>query len=171
MRKYLCCYLLILGVLLGCSGCTVGNDHRIIQEISNRLDTDIANGKIVINEDSHSGFLNDGTSIIAIQFSDDSFQNAVKGKRNWMSFPLDKTVQTLLYGYESDELICEPYITDENNNAIIPEITNGYYFLYDRQAKNGRAAGADILRRDSLNFTVAVYDSDSRILYYCEMDT
>lgn len=118
MRKYLCCYLLILGVLLGCSGCTVGNDHRIIQEISNRLDTDIANGKIVINEDSHSGFLNDGTSIIAIQFSD-----------------------------------------------------NGYYFLYDRQAKNGRAAGADILRRDSLNFTVAVYDSDSRILYYCEMDT
>ena len=100
-----------------------------------------------------------------------SFQNAVKGKRNWKSFPLDKTVQTLLYGYESDELICEPYITDENNNAIIPEITNGYYFLYDRQAKNGRAAGADILRRDSLNFTVAVYDSDSRILYYCEMDT
>ena len=93
MRKYLCCYLLILGVLLGCSGCTVGNDHRIIQEISNRLDTDIANGKIVINEDSHSGFLNDGTSIIAIQFSDDSFQNAVKGKRNWKSFPLDKTVQ------------------------------------------------------------------------------
>ena len=80
-------------------------------------------------------------------------------------------MEILLYGQESDEKKEGPYFTDEEGKPLIPEIEKGYYWLKDRQAEPGMAAGADILHRGSFNFSVAVYDADGRILYYGEMDT
>ena len=53
----------------------------------------------------------------------------------------------------------------------MPEIEEGYYRLIDRQAEEGKATGADILHRASLNFTVGLYDIEKGILYFCELDT
>lgn len=92
-----------------------------------------------------------------------------------MPFPLDDTVKALVYGIETregDSLIgIGSYLSDEENRPLIPEIENGYYLLIDRQAEEGKATGADILYRASLNFTLGIYDSDADILYYFELDT
>ena len=53
----------------------------------------------------------------------------------------------------------------------MPEIEEGYYRLIDRQSEEGKATGADILHRASLNFTVGLYDTEKGILYFCELDT
>ena len=50
----------------------------------------------------------------------------------------------------------------------IPEIRAGFYRLIDRHAQAGET---DLLGRASLNFTLALYDTDTDTLYYFEMDT
>ena len=61
-----------------------------------------------------------------------------------------------------------PYVTDDDNDPLIPEIRAGFYRLIDRHAQAGET---DLLGRASLNFTLALYDTDTDTLYFCEMDT
>lgn len=61
----------------------------------------------------------------------------------------------------------ESLFDGRKGKALIPEINNGYYRLIDRQVDDGR----NILDRESMNFTLMVYDTDNKILYYCEMNT
>ena len=56
-----------------------------------------------------------------------------------------------------------PYLGD----IELPEIQNGYYRLIDRQEEKG----TDILERASFNFTLGIYDMDTKTLYFCEVDT
>ena len=48
-------------------------------------------------------------------------------------------------------------------------VEEGYWFFYNKQTDSYTAAGA--LNQPSLNFTAAVYDSQSRTLYCGELDT
>ena len=90
---------------------------------------------------------------------------------SWSPFPPDDTVQALLYGWteENAQEITSigPFLTDDNGDPLVPKITNGYYLLIDRQEETT----TPLLSRPSLNFTLAVYDSDKDTLYYCKMDT
>ena len=61
-----------------------------------------------------------------------------------------------------------PYLTDEEGDLLVPEIREGWYRLIDRHAEAGKT---DLLSRASLNFTLALYDTDTDTLYYFEMDT
>jgi hypothetical protein len=63
-------------------------------------------------------------------------------------------------------------VFDTENNQDIPEITNGYYYFYDRfEDSSDPLNDSELLERSSYNFTLAIYDADSQILYYCEVDT
>ena len=61
-----------------------------------------------------------------------------------------------------------PYLTDGEGDPLVPEIRAGFYRLIDRHAQAGET---DLLGRASLNFTLALYDTDTDTLYYFEMDT
>ena len=54
------------------------------------------------------------------------------------------------------------------DKAGIPKVENGCYYFIDRQQDTERAG---LLYRRSYNFSLAIYDSDENILYYCEIDT
>lgn len=54
------------------------------------------------------------------------------------------------------------------DKAGIPKVENGGYYFIDRQQDTERAG---LLYRRSYNFSLAIYDSDENILYYCEIDT
>lgn len=89
-----------------------------------------------------------------------------------MALPLDETAQILVYGREVGNVKNGPYLTGEDGTSLIPEIENGCYWLKDRQAdETGKEDESDMLSRPSLNFTIAIYDSDCKTLHYCEMDT
>ena len=138
--------------------------------VSQALGMDVSSGSEISRYDTHSGN-GDGTSCIALSFSDDTILEEVKGNTDWKTFPLDETAKALAYGVEDETSKTGPYLTDENGNPLVPEIHSGYYRLIDRQAENSKSAGADILNRYSFNFTLGLYDTDTNTLYFCELDT
>lgn len=148
-----------------------GDKKGTLDKIGNELGLDLSGGTIVAAKDSHGGFHGDGISWTVIQFDDDKWKNLMEKNKNWNAFPLNETAQSLLYGYEFHDGMCGPFLTDEDGNTLIPPIENGYYRLKDRQVRNEDASGVDLIHRSSFNFDIAVYDLDSRILYYGKMDT
>ena len=58
---------------------------------------------------------------------------------------------------------------DDGEATLMPEVENGYYIVIDRHSQKDE--NDDILGRASYNFTMAIYDTDANILYYCEFDT
>lgn len=89
----------------------------------------------------------------------------LKKDRQWKPFPpdADATVTALAYGISDNSSAIGPFTGD----IELPEIRSGYYRLIDRQSEND----TDILERDSFNYTLAIYDADTKTLYFCEVDT
>ena len=138
--------------------------------ISKELGLSVSGGKEVSNFNTYSG--GEGRSCIAISFDDDTVLEEIKGNSEWKAFPLDETMQTLIYGLE-DETGGKsgPFLSDDQQNALVPDIQNGYYILIDRHAEKDKPTGADILNRGSFNFTAGLYDTDTDTLYFCKLDT
>ena len=159
--------LLLFGVFLlgGCGEAGVRDAAAALPGI------DVSSAAVLAEEDSHGGFHGDGTAFLCFDCSGTDIADQIAGSESWTPFPLDDTVRTLVYGIEDETAKMGPYLSDEDGKPRIPEIEKGYYFLTDRQAEEGKAAGADLLHRASLNFTLGIYDSDTDILYYFEMDT
>lgn len=80
----------------------------------------------------------------------------------WKPLPLSENTNNLITNTINDECA-----------QAIPEITNGYYFFYDRHddASEDRYDDSQLWNRNSLNCTLAIYDADSDILYVYELDT
>lgn len=137
-------------------------------DISMMLGADVDSAKVVSDAESHGGFHGDGERYIALEFDDDTFENTIKEDHTWHALPIkDDTVTALLYGLETPEMTYGPYLENE-----IPRVEHGYYFFYDDHSEsNDPFDTSGVLDRASLNFTVAVYDSDTDILYYTEIDT
>ena len=138
--------------------------------VSEALGVDASTGSTMSSMDTHSGN-GDGTSFVVLHFDGDEMIKQIKADAAWQPFPLDETVQTLVYGVSDATSSIGPFLTDEDGKALVPEIENGYYRLIDRQVEEDTATGADILNRASFNFTVGLYDTDTNTLYCCELDT
>lgn len=68
--------------------------------------------------------------------------------------------------YVSEQLNCS--LPAAEKAAGIPKVENGCYYFIDRQHDTERTG---LLYRRSYNFSLAIYDLDENILYYCEIDT
>ena len=135
--------------------------------VLNALNVDVSGSTEISYEDTHGGFHGDGITLIALQFNDSSVLEAIRKDSHWKKFPLNETTQALVYGLEDNASQIGPFLSNEDGNPMVPEIQNGYYILIDRQSETN----TDILERSSFNFTIGLYDSDTNILYFCEMDT
>ena len=147
------------------------------EEVSQTLGIDVSGGRVASASDDHRGFHGDGTTFVELQFSDDAVLEQIEESGDWKAFPLDRTARALVYGVREEVGTEEtgitvyqtgPYVTDDDNDPLIPEIRAGFYRLIDRHAQAGET---DLLSRASLNFTLALYDTDTDTLYFCEMDT
>lgn len=138
--------------------------------ISKELGVDVSGGNIALHSDTHGGFHGDGTTFITMEFSDGSVWEQIQENGQWKPFPLDDTVNALLYGVFHDIARSGPYVVDGEGNALVPDIQDGYYILIDRHTDAGKGE-EDILHRFSFNFTLAVFDTDTNTLYFCKLDT
>lgn len=138
--------------------------------VSEALGVDASTGSTMSSMDTHSGN-GDGVSCVVLHYDGDEMIKQIKADTAWKPFPLDETVQTLVYGVSDETSSTGPFLTDEDGETLVPAIQNGYYRLIDRQAEPGKATGTDILNRASFNFTVGLYDTDTNTLYCCELDT
>ena len=161
MKKILIQFLyftLLLSVLTACEG-KRGEAARV-------LGLDLSAGTEISNYDTHGGN-SDGTTCIAYRFNNDTVLQEIRSSSEWSEFPLDDTVQALVYGFSDGTTQIGPMLNDNEGHPIVPEIQNGYYLLIDRQ----NDATADILHRYSFNFTLGLYDTDTNTLYFCKLDT
>lgn len=156
--------LAILFFLFAFSAC---GSKSVQETVSAELGIDASGGKEISATDTHGGFHGDGVSSVALSFSDLSVLDEIKGNAEWKAFPLDDTVQALVYGVNDETSSIGPFINDGTGNPLVREIQNGYYILIDRQ----KDQETDILERSSFNVTVGLYDTDTNTLYYCALDT
>lgn len=169
MKKLGMFAFLVSGILLVSTGCA-GGEEEAWKEAREVLGISEVGGTVISDEDSHGGFHGDGTSLLTVAFSDTSFLEAVESSEEWKVLPVDQTVQALLYGVSWEDGQIGPYLTDEEGNALIPAVQEGYYWLKDRQTSE-EADGLALLDRPSINCTVAVYDTKTNELYYATLDT
>jgi hypothetical protein len=158
-----------LVVILGTVLCFLQKEESLTSQRT-VLGMDISHGTIVTDMDSHGGFHGDGIAFLEVVFEDDSLGNKIAINPSWCHLPVDNHVAALLYGVELGSGLSGPYVT-QNGKKLFPKVENGYYFFQNRYNGGSHSRGKDITNRESLNLTVAIYDEDSRTLYYCEFDT
>jgi len=135
--------------------------------VSKYLGIDCSRG--IANEyiETHGGFLGDGDTFIEIQFQNEDFEKRIRESEGWRELPLTENLKIIIYGISDEEKDWESRVASE-----IPEIRNGYYYFEDRHSESmDKYDDSEIFDRSSYNYTIAVYDADKMILYYCEEDT
>lgn len=128
-------------------------------ELSDVGGVDMSGGEVVSSEDTHGGFHGDGYKLVQVRYAAGAVQEEIAASEDWRSLPLTGALHTFVY---------QPYDT----RLLIPEIESGYYWFYDRHSESvDHRSDAGLLSRYSFNFTLAIYDSDADILYFCIYDT
>ena len=151
------CIIVVLAFLLGSCGY---NDYR--SKISKALGIDIPSGAPMKSVDTHGGFNGDGATWVSVGFtSDKNPTEQIKNNHDWKPLPLDEVADVLAHDLKIQ--------LDDGEATLMPEVENGYYIVIDRHSEKNE--NDDILGRASYNFTMAIYDTDANILYYCEVDT
>ena len=159
MKKYI--LFIIIAVLLStlCS-CTAATDYFGFTK---------EDFKVVDEKDSHGGFHGDGAYYLILNCSENK-QKASELIEDWKPLAMSEPLELIMYGGEKNGISYDGYNLSEQ--AKMPEVENGYYCFYDRHpnAKDPHN-DSDLLKRASFNFSLAVYDTDSDIMYYFEYDT
>lgn len=134
--------------------------HEYVQKLSG---LDISGSTIIAAEDTHGGFHGDGELIVKFdctQIADFVAEQMV----DWKTLPLTGNLQSLMYGGEHRIGIAD--------SMGIPELTNGYYFFWDRHSEStDPTSDSELNDRHSWNFTVLLYDAEHSQLYLIEFDT
>ena len=151
---------MLLSLILCFNACGPKSAKTIVSE---SLKIDVSAAEEISATDTHGGLHGDGTSYIILKFADDSLLEQIQRNERWSALPLDRTTKALAYGISEDGNHIGPYL----DNIELPEIAKGYYCLIDRQDEKE----TDILKRASFNFTLGIYDTDTDMLYFCEVDT
>lgn len=122
---------------------------------------------VVTETDSHGGFLGDGLYTLVLDCGQNR-DRALETVEGWKPLPLSEPLRLMMYGGEKDGTVYD-YLGEE---SLLPEIENGWYFFEDRHSESRDPADdAPLLDRYSFNFSLAVYDADTDILYYFALDT
>ena len=133
------------------------------QHIKNELNLDISSCTIIKEENTHGGFHGDGEYFAKANCKDNN--KILKQLSKWKSFPLPKVLNQIVYG---DEKTTNSLAKEKE----IPKINNGLYYFVDRHSGWPIPTdGSNIFDRYSFNYTFAIYDKDTKKLYYYELDT
>lgn len=156
MKRYLSVILaaIILSVCLcGCES----DESAALRHLNNDLGTDISEKQISSYSDTHGGFLGDGELRITVEPDGDFQADVILKSDVWKPLGEDETAYGVLYGTDS----VAPMF------PILPEPEHAWCWFNDRHTDTQ----TPFFARNSYNFTIAVYDSDTGTLYYYRLDT
>lgn len=119
---------------------------------------EIKQGSIRLWKDTHGGFLGDGVTAAKIDYG-------MSPPKGWDELPLPGDLSALLYGDGDDQ----PFFSFGEGIPSVPDVQNGCYFFNDRA--DGGESDTPLTKRISFNFTVAIYDSDTGLIYLYSVDT
>lgn len=150
---------MLLLIILFLTGCSLERKAYIGRVI----DVNIDSCNIEFQRDTHGGFLGDGDYFGKLKCS-----NNLDLSSNWKLLPLSSSIQEVLEMSMCNQSDCLNFF--ERNH--VSEITNGYYYFYDRHSESiNPYSDIDLNNRSSYNFSLAIYDIDNNIIYFYEFDT
>ena len=113
-------------------------------------------------KDTHGGFHGDGEATLRVYFSNkqaEKFVNKINQNNHWGKLPMPEDLQKRLPNEVEREI-------------AISTIENGYWFFVDRHNEaTDKYNYNDMFGRASLNYSIAVFDTDSNILYFFASDS
>ena len=113
-------------------------------------------------KDTHGGFHGDGETLVKVFFSDkqaEKFIRKIDKNIHWDKLPMKDILQTCINNNITDEI-------------SVPIIENGYWFFLDRHSKaTDKYNYNDMFDRASSNYSIAIFDIDSNVLYIYSLDT
>lgn len=113
-------------------------------------------------KDTHGGFHGDGEAFVKVYFSDkqvEKFIRKIEKNKNWSKLPMNEILQNCISNN----------ITDESSVQIIE---NGYWFFIDRHSETtDKYNYNEIFNRASSNYSIAIFDIESNVLYIYSLDT
>ena len=135
--------------------------------VSEELSIDVSDGTVEEFWDTR-GWFGDGEVYAEITFEDDSFGEWLEESDEWHDLPLRGNVGIIAYGGEDDwGDYWSPFITDEYGHRVIPKTENGAYYFADRYGDaHYPQGGSEFSAVYSMNFTFALYDANTRTLYF-----
>lgn len=173
MKKLIPFFLCLL-LLCGCH-----KAKEPLQWVSDRLGTDASDYTVTKYYDSHGGWLGDGQTVMIMELTEEQAIRLEKDTANHFcryGLPFSAPISVTLYGGDVMRGGVAWYrsatFRDESGDPIVPEIHNGFYLFYDRHGESTDPSNdAHLHTRGSRNFDLAVFEADTRTLYYLVLDT
>ena len=136
------------------------------------IELNINEGKYLERIETHCGPQYDGDYYAKIEFPENSnILKLIENNPNWKKSVLPKSLRFLLYDTEPEDTL--NFINDKR--MVFPETKNCYYYFINRsdefEEPENRNPDSLLNWEYSYNFTVALFDLDSNIMYIYELDT
>lgn len=171
MKKIISVILLSAIISFLFSGCYLlpfSGEYSTENYLKDEIGVNITGCTIKKDEDTHGYFLGDGDYIVIADCSP-IHDKMLTETSNWNPLPLSENLQLLMYGGNKGGVSYSYDFAVENG---IPEIEHGcYYFINRHDDAKSRYSDEDLFSLYSMNFTLAMYDTDNDMLYYYEHDS
>lgn len=164
MKRMLAFFSALL-MVVQLAGCAPWPSSGLKGEFARTLGVDLAGGTTVKEEDTHGGFHGDGETTLILTFVGEE-RTALEGEiaqaDGWKALPLTENLNRVVYEERFGDL-CED---------VPQDLTDGWYCFLDRHSQaEDPADDSGLFGRASYNFTLAIYDGESGVLYCYEVDT
>ena len=148
----------------------ISNIRNVKKFIKNNTGIAVSKCKKVVENDNHGGFHGDGETMKEYDCSKVDIK-VDEGKLK--KFPLSENLNLIMYGGEKDGV---KYMYNLASESGIPYIEEGYYYFFDDYGKmykdtDDYNSDKKLFDRYSFNFTLIMFDSNTKHLYYYEFDT
>lgn len=138
-------------LLMGLAAC--GGGARLDAE----LRVDLSGAAVIEEEDTHGGWLGDGYHWVVMEFEEDISEDLAE-TGGWKELPLTENLEKAMAHHSNFPDWLDP--------------SEGYYFFRDDHSESTDPTDdSELFDRYSYNYVLAIYDSQTRTLYYNETDT
>ena len=161
MNKFLkrLCLIILLLIIVYIIYLYIFYDYNFYSSL---IETPIPMFEKIEEKDTHGGFHGDGEALVKVYFSDkqaEKFIRKIDNNTHWNKLPMKDILQTCINNNITDEI-------------SVPIIENGYWFFLDRHSKaTDKYNYYDMFDRASSNYSIAIFDIDSNVLYIYSLDT
>ena len=139
------------------------------KEIGKTLGLDLTGCKVNVIKNTRYSITQPQEYAVSIELTDAHQEILAAEHPDWNNFPLPKPISTVLYGNSGSK---GPYFTDNVGNVQIPDISAGKFYFLNREGTDLIPySWINLLADYEMHFTMALWDSETNILYFFTKDT